>query len=102
MKKKILLTLITILIACITMFSLTACGGNNDNGNNSGANTNIDLYDCGLEVASTIGEMVNSEEYIYLAGANHLDLSKISGSQYNSPNAVYSISIPSKNQLMTI
>ena len=28
MKKKILLTLITLLMACITMFSLTACGGN--------------------------------------------------------------------------
>ena len=64
MKKKILLTLITILMTCMTIFSLTACNdtGSNENGNNGGGNSNVAVTSISLDYTSVtleIGDTLN-------------------------------------------
>ena len=64
MKKKILLTLITILMTCMAIFSLTACKdtGSNENGNNGGGNSNVAVTSISLDYTSVtleIGDTLN-------------------------------------------
>ena len=64
----------------------------------------IDLYHAGLDIISTMEEMIQSEEYSDIIGTNDVEelLKTVDTNDYDSPIAVYSISMPEITDLLRI
>ena len=73
MKRKFLMTTLMLTLAVCSIFGLTACGGNNDNGNNiGGANSTIAVTSVTLNRSSVnlkIGDTVSLYKTIYPSNA---------------------------------
>ena len=85
--KRILLVS-ALLVMLIFLFSLSACGN---------SVKNDVLYTQGLEVIEIMSQITRSEEYIELLTGNSgikTIVQDLSATDYSSPSAVYSISIP--------
>lgn len=96
MKKSIrnILFSLTIVIALIMVFSLSACSNNESNSETKS------LYAQGLEVVQIMSEMTQTEEYVDIHTGNSgikTVIQNISAGDYSSPKAVYAISVTDDN-----
>ena len=96
MKKSIhiILTIVAISVVPVLVFSLVACGKNENNAKTKS------LYTQGLEVVQLMSEMTQSEEYIDLYTDNNdikTVVQSINTGDYTTPKAVYAISMNSDN-----
>ncbi|MBR4868298.1 MAG: hypothetical protein IKU10_03995, partial [Clostridia bacterium] len=85
-------------VVCIVL-SLSACGTSVKKDSQD-----IDLYHTGLDMISIMEEMIQSEEYADIIGANDVEelLAAVDTNDYDSPIAVYSISMPEITDLLKI
>lgn len=89
MKKKIFLPLIS-LILCITTLFFAGCG-------NTSYKT---LYEYGLDMTTTMQELINDDAYAELMGYNSYNYSKFKALDYNSPIKTYKIIGPSFEEFL--
>ena len=92
MKKTVLFFLLFALV-----FQFTACGGAAKKQTGEQA-----LYEIGLDLISVMDEMLRSEEYAQIIGASGWEslAETVNTNDYDTPSAVYSISLPDLTDLL--
>lgn len=96
MKKALLLLLVLVM-------SVSLIGCNADN-TNSSASSEDELYKIGIEVAETMHEMVESEEYPSFFNSEDLSdiIDQVDDIDFGSPTSVYLIQVPETERIIAM
>lgn len=89
--------LLAMVMSLLLIITLTACG------NNSISHNEEKLYNLGIEVTKTMGEMACSDDYISLYTSIEFDdeILQFQATDYDKPIAVYSASLPSAKDILS-